>query len=100
MYTLLKKNIKESYHGFKKFYNINVNPERNIDSIIKDIPFCKDCKNYANRKCKIFGKVDIISGTYDHEYASIVRPVNCGIIPKYFEQRDDIYAELFKPLKK
>jgi hypothetical protein len=100
MYTLLKKNIKESYYGLKRFYNIKVSPERNIKSIIKDIPFCKDCKNYTNRRCILFGELDIVTGTYEHIHASIVRPVNCGIIPKYFEERNNIYSELFRPLKK
>lgn len=67
----------------------------------KGIKLCKNCKHflptmYGDRydignhlgRCNLFGKMNVINGEIEHEYAAIVRKFEdmCGINATHFEQ--------------
>jgi len=67
----------------------------------KSIKLCKDCRHflptlYGDRydignhlgRCNLFGKMNVINGEIEHEYATIVRKFDdmCGINGTRFEQ--------------
>jgi len=74
-----------------------------IDKTLKNpnsYKLCKDCKNflpamYGDKfdvgnhlgRCTLYGKINLINGEVDHEYASIARSLNdmCGVNATYFE---------------
>jgi hypothetical protein len=74
-----------------------------IDKTKNNYKLCKDCKNflptmYGDKfdignhmgRCNLYGKINLISGEIDHEYASIARSFSdmCGINATYFENLD------------
>ena len=64
---------------------------------------CRDCKNFIPAlyggkfdvgnhlgRCSLYGKINLINGEVDHEYASIARSLNdmCGVNATYFEHKN------------
>jgi hypothetical protein len=67
----------------------------------KSVKLCKDCRHflptmYGDRydignhlgRCNLFGKMNVINGEIEHEYATIVRKFDdmCGINGTHFEK--------------
>jgi len=74
-----------------------------IDKTKNNYKLCKDCKNflpamYGDKfdmgnhlgRCNLYGKINLINGEIDHEYASIARSLNdmCGVNAIYFEHNN------------
>lgn len=66
----------------------------------KDYKLCKNCKHFLPTtfggnldiennfgKCDLYGKINLVTGKIEHEYAEIVRKYDdmCGINGTYFE---------------
>jgi hypothetical protein len=75
----------------------------------KNYKLCKNCKHflptmYGDKfdigkhmgRCSLYGKINLVTGEIEHEYASIVRSMDsmCGINGTYFE--DNSFSEVEK----
>ena len=77
----------------------------------KNYKLCKDCKfflptMYGGKfdigrhmgRCSLYGKINLVTGEIEHEYASIVRSMDsmCGINGTHFEENN--FSEIEKNL--
>lgn len=91
--------IEKMYEGFL-FILYLIGKSHQYQPIIKnnDVPICKNCiyfenckstKNYDLGKCTKFGKINIISGNIEYDYAFAMRNSedHCGKKGLYFEEK-------------
>jgi hypothetical protein len=89
--------------SFFLFFNVGLAAIIPLDKTnnYKSIKLCKDCRHflptlygdkydYGNHlgRCNLYGKINVINGEIEHEYASIVRKFDdmCGINGTHFEK--------------
>jgi hypothetical protein len=84
--------LKSINHIIKRNYLVVITPENTLKDALEKNVICKDCDNYINKKCKLFGILNLINGTYEHCHADTIRETNCinGI---YFKKRENLFKK-------
>lgn len=76
----------------KRNYLMIITPENTLKDVLKNTVICKECDNYINKKCKLFGILNLINGSYEHCHAETIRETKC-INGTYFKKRENLFEK-------